>query len=329
LPSGGEPLLGLPAKPYDCIMRLSPLAFAATLLVIEVLTLSGALRAQSIQIAPPRTPETEIACRAYPRTAQSYKRKLWDGYEISLGPAANASGGGGDDCTAAIYNSAGHVVYRTTGFNVTFDQNLTGLDFDGDGHPEVVFQTDTCGGNHCCWEYNVISLFPRPHKLFDISEEGLDQFEKDASGKMIIWKRVEAPDEFNGPMASRPFVERVYRVRNGKMVDATPEFCDRIFSSQNRDFKIWSTNLTSENLAGLKSSGGPRPDEEQTARLLLERAYQHVLCRQFDEALADLNLWPTASRAKMKADFAAYIKDDFPEFAAHLAEELPQTTESK
>ena len=31
----------------------------------------------------------------------------------------------------------------------------------------------------------------------------------------------------------------------------------------------------------------------------------------------------------MKADFAAYIKDDFPEFAAHLAEELPQTTESK
>jgi hypothetical protein len=45
----------------------------------------------------------DIACRAYPPTTESYKKKLWDGYEISLGPARNATGVGEDQCTAAIY----------------------------------------------------------------------------------------------------------------------------------------------------------------------------------------------------------------------------------
>ena len=50
---------------------------------------------------------------------QPYTKKLWDGYEISLGPAHNSQGGG-DECTAAIYNSAGRVVFRTTGFSPHF-----------------------------------------------------------------------------------------------------------------------------------------------------------------------------------------------------------------
>jgi hypothetical protein len=285
------------------------------------------------QAAPPPIVEPqrrEVACYAYPPTTQSYKRKLWDGYEISLGPAANSTGDG-DNCTAAVYNKLGRVVFRTTGFNVTFDENLTGKDFDGDGHGEVVFETDTGGGVHCCWEYNVISLFPKPHKLFDIAEEGAVQFERDSAGKMAIWQRVGAPDVFNGPMAGRPFAERVYRVRDGKMVDATPEFCDRIFGEQSRYNQAWKADLSPENIAKLQSINDPTNEDEEAriggdgefvARALLERAYQHVLCRQFDAALADLNLWPAASRAKMKGDFAAQIKGDFPDFAARLASDI-------
>src|SRR5437879_3768473 len=105
--------------------------------------------------------KSKVACYTYPRTTESYKRKLWDGYEISLGPARNGSGGDGDDCTAAIYSAAGTVVFRTTGFGVIFDTDQTGKDFDGDGRPEVVFMTDQAGGAHCCWIYNVVSLAPR------------------------------------------------------------------------------------------------------------------------------------------------------------------------
>jgi hypothetical protein len=45
---------------------------------------------------------------------------------------------------------------------------------------------------------------------------------------------------------------------------------------------------------------------------------QHVFCRQFDAALNDLDLWPEATRTKMKAGFAEPIKQDYPEFAARL-----------
>src|SRR6266852_4431613 len=112
-----------------------------------------------------------IACYAErDKDNSAHTKKLWDGYEISLGPARDGTeNADGDNCTAAIYNRAGKVVYRTTGFSVVFDESETGEDFDGDGHPEVVFKTDTGGGNHCCWSYNVVSLWPRPHKLVEIA----------------------------------------------------------------------------------------------------------------------------------------------------------------
>jgi hypothetical protein len=303
-------------------MRVQLFAIAATIFAFGALSFGQPSQPQPSRPDSAQDDQPEVACRAYPKTTQSYKRKLWDGYEISLGPAANSEGGG-DECTAAIYNKTGRVVYRTTGFNVTFNEMLTGQDFDGDGHPEVVFQTDTGGGNSCCWEYNVISLFPRPHKLFDIAEDGADQFEKDPAGKMVIWTRVEAPDVFSGPMSGRPFAERVFRVRDGKMVDATPEFCGRIFSDQNGDFRVWSTDLTPENLRRLESVAQPDGDEEDIARSLLARAFQHVLCRQFDLAISDLNLWPEASRYQTEIAFAKGISDDFPEFAGRLVLAAP------
>jgi hypothetical protein len=168
----------------------------------------------------------KIACYAYREDNAPHKKKLWDGYEISLGPVANPEEAE-LKCTAAIYNRAGRVVFRTNGFNVVFDEELTGEDFDGDGKPEVVFRTDTGGGNHCCWGYIVISFSPKPRKLFEIAMEGKVDFEKDKDGRMVIWQRVSAPGGFPTSMAGRPFAEKVSRVREGKLVDATPEFCGK------------------------------------------------------------------------------------------------------
>jgi hypothetical protein len=298
-------------------LTLAPLAILAAILVP-----TGAATAQIAQTVPSHA-EPEIACRAYPLSTQSFKRKLWEGYEISLGPVHS------DEltefvCTAAIYNREGKVVYRTSGFNVTFDGTLTGQDFDDDGHPEVVFMTDTGGGNHCCWGYNVVSLYPKAHKLFDIPQDGLVQFEKDPQGKMIIWVRTQGPGG-NFSMAFRPFAERVYRVRDSKLADATPDFCARIFSTQNSDFRHWTAILSPENLALMQSI--PQPDKpadtEAIASAVLARAAQHVFCHQYDAALADLDLWPAPSRAEMKSNFAASIKDDYPDFAARLSQPPP------
>src|ERR1700730_91148 len=169
--------------------------------MVVILSLVPALRAQDDERLAGK-----ISChRAMVEDPQnrSYTKKLWDGYEISLGPARNG-GIDGNGCTAAIYNSGGEVVFRTTGFSVIFDENHTGQDFDGDGKLEIVFITDTGGGNHCCWTYNVISLSPKPHKLFDIDAPGAVRFEKDNHGKMVIWQRTVGPYGFTS-MARAPF----------------------------------------------------------------------------------------------------------------------------
>ena len=190
-----------------------------------------------LSVAPAQAQyDAKIACYNYPRTTESHKKKLWDGYEISLGPVPNALEYG---CTAAIYNSAGKVVFRTNGFGVVLDEDLSGEDMDGDGKPEVVFMTDEAGGAHCCWVYNVVSLVPKPHKLFDVGQGLGVNFQKDKEGKTIIWERVGGTTEYTGG-AGQPTAKQVYRVQAGKLVDATPEFCGEIFSAASRDYDVWT-----------------------------------------------------------------------------------------
>jgi hypothetical protein len=45
-----------------------------------------------------------------------------------------------------------------------------------------------------------------------------------------------------------------------------------------------------------------------------------VFCRQFDDALSDLNLWPEANMRRVKTDFAESIKRDYPEFTPRLVD---------
>ena len=282
----------------------------ALLLLISVFFFYPGVRAQQRN--------EKNACYSERKENAPYRKSLWDGYEISLGPSRDSEAVE-DKCTAAIYNSAGRVVFRTSGFNVVFDEEQTGKDFDGDGKPEVVFRTDTGGGNHCCWGYIVFSLSPKPHKLFEIAMEGRVDFEKDEDGKMVIWKRTAGPSGFTS-MAAQPFAEKVLRVREGKLADATPEFCGKIFSDENEDYRIEKQVLTPENLSKFQKGGSTEGDNEEIVSALLSRALQHAFCRQFDAAMSDLDLWPEASRAEMKASFGASLREEYPEFAEKLIE---------
>lgn len=248
---------------------------------------------------------------------QPYDKKLWDSYEISLGPTRNG-GVDGNGCTAAIYNRGGQVVFRTTGFSVIFDENHTGKDFDGDGKAEVVFITDTGGGNNCCWAYNVISLFPKPHLLFDLPFG--TRFERDRFGKILIRENIPGLSGLT-TSANRPGAEKVFRVSQSKLVDATLEFCPQILSPNNVDVDQAQHVLTPEKISKLVS--GLEPDDE-TARALLSLALQHTFCRQFDQALYYLNLWPEetehpqATRKQVKAAFAESIKKEYPALAERV-----------
>ena len=284
------------------------------LALIGLMCFPSALRAQ-------REPE-KIACYADKQDNTPHKKKLWDGYEISLGPSRDPEAVE-EKCTAAIYSSAGRVVFRTNGYSVVFDEQQTGKDFDGDGKPEVVFRTDTGGGMHCCWGYVVFSLSPKPHKLFEIAMEGRVDFEKDKDGKMVIWKNTAGPYGFT-TMARTPFAKKVLRVREGKLVDATPEFCGKILSDESEEYRADQSLLIPENLKKLETSGAGDWNNEETVSALLSRALQYVFCRRFDEAMKELDCWPESDRGKMKVGFADAIREDYPEFAARLRQSAVQ-----
>lgn len=281
--------------------------------MVFVLSLAPVLRAQDDLAG-------KISCHramSEDNRNQSYTKKLWDGYEISLGPARNG-GIDGNGCTAAIYNGGGHVVFRTTGFQVIFDENHTGQDFDGDGKAEVVFITDTGGGNHCCWNYNVISLSPKPHWLLDVPYGA--RFERDKFDKMLIWQNVPGIYGLTSE-ASTPAAEKVFRVSQGKLVDTTVEFCPHILSPNNAAFDRMQRALTPEKVSKLVP--GLEPDDA-TASALLSLALQHTFCRQFGEALDYLNLWPEVTgnprttRKKVITAFAESIKQEYPDFVERL-----------
>ena len=283
--------------------------------MVVILSLVPALRAQDDERLAGK-----ISChRAMVEDPQnrSYTKKLWDGYEISLGPARN-SGVDGNGCTAAVYNSGGQVVFRTTGFSVVFDENHTGQDFDGDGKAEVVFITDTGGGMHCCWAYDVVSLFPKPHRLFDIDFGA--RFERDKLGKMLIWERIPGLTGLTTE-ARIPAGEKVFRVNQGRLVDTTLEFCSQILSPNDADYNEHQRVLEPENIRKLVA--GSEPDDE-TSSALLSLAYQYAFCGQFDKALHYLNLWPEetghpqTARKQVQVTFAESIKKDYPDFAARL-----------
>jgi hypothetical protein len=282
--------------------------------MVVILSLVPALHAQGDERLAGK-----ISChRAMVEDTQnrSYTKKLWDGYEISLGPV-RSGGIDGNGCTAAIYNSGGQVVFRTTGFSVVFDENHTGQDFDGDGKAEVVFITDTGGGNQCCWDYNVISLSPKPHRLFDAPFGA--RFEKDKLGRMLVREKIPGLSGLT-TSASRAGAEKVFRASQGKLVDSTLEFCPQILSPKNVDFDQEQRVLTPEKV---NLTAGSEPDDE-TSSVLLSLAYQYAFCGQFDKALHYLNLWPEetghpqTTRRQVKVAFAESIKKDYPEFAARL-----------
>lgn len=259
----------------------------------------------------------EIGCYSSREQNKPYKKKLWDGYEISLGPARNGAGQE-NGCTAAVYNSRGQVVFRTTGFGVVFEEDVTGMDVDGDGKPDVVFRTDTAGGNECCWAFNVISLSPKPRKLFDIDWPA--DFKKEPDERTTIWQLSWVGSAFTSE-AGKGRATIVYRVVNARPVEATPEFCGQILASSG--YRLFADRLTDENAKRFESAADMQTSEaESMATAVLSVTLQHVYCRQFDQGLRDLEIWPAATRDQMKTEFAEQIKAGYPEFAARLLASL-------
>ncbi len=256
-----------------------------------------------------------VDCVSWRGASQAASRELWDGYVLSVKASPSAREDPENACTAVILNREGKVVFQTTAVYVSLNEDGTGVDVDGDGKPEVV--VDENDGGNCCVDLHIVSLWPEPHELATLSVGGAVQFEEDDNGKTVIWVWTPAY------IPPRTFAWRVLRWSGKKLVDVTPEFHDQVSSDANPEYKFQQESLTPEKIVELEAVSKPLTEGwgsklDDIATALAGRALQHVFCRQYDEAIKDLDLWPEASRAEIKKRFADALGREYPEFAARL-----------
>ena len=244
-----------------------------------------------------RLAHQQITCYQNNPENHAWKKKLWDGYELSLGPTPHAAENPEEACTAAIYNATGKVMFRTTGFNTRY-HHATGTDIDGDGAPDVVLMTDTGGGNHCCWEIEVVSLRPKPHLVFSYNPQGAFSFRKDRDGNTTLWSIEGGLVEIGYSMADRSFALMVHKVIDGKLTNVTPEFCPAVFDEER--FVGERSRLTDAEVARFKSVQKISEGDWETSLAILEIALQHVYCRDWEKAQQAIHsMWPAYDQPRV------------------------------
>jgi len=251
-----------------------------------------------------RPPKPEIACYSSFGSEGELtvkKKELWDGYEISFGPAPHSDKDSEDACMAAIYDRSGKEVYQTTDINVTLDP-ATGMDVDGDGAPEVVLMHGASGGSGGSWDVEVISLKPQPHVLFTFNQDFPPaDFRKDTQQRVVLWSGWGGNSAFGYSMAHAnfPAAQMVYRFTDGKLRDVTPEFCSDI---ENSKYFPRPSEADLEHFKTSKIDSGKFEtlDDERTAGKVLSFLLHNVFCRRFDKALEVIHqTWPKEDQVNL------------------------------
>ena len=268
-----------------------------------VLALGFAMHGKAAQTGAPSSQEKKLSCSTFPVDKSFGKKKLWEGYEVSVGPTAHFDDDSGADgaCAAAIYDQSGKEVYRTTGPSVKLDP-ATGMDVDGDGAPDVVLMNGSSGGSGGSWEIEVVSLKPHPHLLFKFEQEFPPaDFRKDSQGKAVLWSGWGGNSSLGYSMAhaNDPSARIVYRFTDGKLKDVTPEFCSEIENDKHFQ-KPTEASLEHFKNSTIDSGEFESLDDEGTAGRLMSLILHYMLCRRFDNALNVIHqMWPKQDQVNL------------------------------
>jgi hypothetical protein len=242
----------------------------------------------------------EAACWSEKRLESAPIVRAFDsGFVLTLAPSSDPDVEYG--CRAELRDTTGRVVFEGEGFNTRLHPE-SGRDVDGDGHGELIVGIDSGGGNRCCWEYNVISLFPRPRVIAKFDNPG---FETDRQGRTVVWTTVAFYDL--GPsMAASPTLEIAEQFRNGRLVNVTTEYCDAMLAGELRGQADLSHELASlsEEKRVRSRAAAPKPgddfDVSETRGAAYTVALQLTYCgRGPNAARLVREVWPEAQQAEV------------------------------
>lgn len=270
-----------------------------------------------------KRPRPEISCRSnfmFDPDLTLKKKELWDGYEISFGPAPDADKETEAKCMVAVYDRSGKEVYRAMDIDILLDP-ATGMDIDGDGAPDVVIMKGASGGSGGSWEVVVISLKPQLHALFTYNQDFPPaDFRKDSKGRVVLWAGWGGNSdlEYSLAHANDPSARMVYRFTEGKLKDVTPEFCEEI---ENEKHFPRPSDASLKRFRNSKINSGEFEtlEDQRTAGRVMSLVLHYVFCRQFDKALTVIHqMWPERDQAHLIENLKNISIDDCPECAKRM-----------
>ncbi len=224
-----------------------------------------------------------------------------------------------DGCTAEVRDRRGRVVFQFTGFNTKL-LDFAGRDIDNDGHPDIVIETDTGGGNRCCFEFAIISPAPRPHVAAKLQPA---LFESDDAGKTVIWTTVQFY-ELGPDMADSPTVEVAHQFRKGRLTEITPEYCPAMLANQARGYadihEVFDQLTTVRKRASQLSTDSAAHEIQQTRVAAFSLALQAVYCGRDDMAASVVrDVWPSNEQPAIRSRISGSAGKVWPAIGQRLA----------
>ncbi len=193
-------------------------------------------------------------------------------------------------CSVRLFQG-NRVVWSAQGFGTRIEPE-SGRDLDGDGVPEAVLSVDVGGGNRCCWSATILRLALPVDSL----PLGFDPDLLTGPDGITLIGEWQADYGLGRSMAEAPAVLRVHRLKEGRLVNVTREYCPVLLGSREEpSLKRWRFERPPpEVLARSRNTSVPVPEDvEQVRAEVVPLALQHMVCGELDSAQALITAtWP-------------------------------------
>jgi hypothetical protein len=113
----------------------------------------------------------------------------------------------------------------------------------------------------------------------------------------------------------------VWQFADGKLNDVTPRYCGQILKRGSAAQRILAEGVTPDELTRFSSAEDAKnPENNRAIGSVLSAALQDIFCQRIADANADMELWPSADRQRMKSAFHEWMTKAYPDSAEQLTD---------
>jgi hypothetical protein len=207
----------------------------------------------------------------------------------------------GPTCRVELFSLQGGMVFHAEDTAMKL-VHPSGLDLNGDGSPDAVFEGYS-GGQHCCWTYWVVSLGTKPRLLAALKNQSPITLTAGQQGNTDIQTLDGAFDYFDCLSHAESPVPTVFlRLQGRTFKDVGAEHWE-VYDKQIRDARSDLSPARTSQFRAAKGAAEVCSGDARTAMPeVLSIVLAHLYAGQEQQAWKALDeMWPPSDRQRMRA----------------------------